>query len=171
MKRIGFAATLVLFLTGVALCGEPETSVTYNPWTGDATLDATLGDLNLEADRDRDAFLSDLSTSYGIPRLKLDEMVVKGKMRLGDIFMAVKISKTAERPLDDVLEEYQSNRGKGWGVIARNLGIKPGSEAFHALKEDASATLDRTRERKKGKQQGKGKEKPREKDKGKGKKK
>ena len=23
---------------------------------------------------------------------------------------------------------------KGWGVIAKNLGIKPGSEEFHALK-------------------------------------
>ena len=33
-----------------------------------------------------------------------------------------------------VLREYRSGRHAGWGVIAKRLGIKPGSSAFHALK-------------------------------------
>jgi hypothetical protein len=29
---------------------------------------------------------------------------------------------------------YKQSKGKGWGVIAKELGIKPGSPEFHALK-------------------------------------
>ena len=32
------------------------------------------------------------------------------------------------------MDEYRNNKGQGWGVIAKNLGIKPGSDEFHALK-------------------------------------
>lgn len=35
---------------------------------------------------------------------------------------------------DAVYQVYQPNRKKGWGVIAKELGIKPGSPEFHALK-------------------------------------
>jgi hypothetical protein len=33
-----------------------------------------------------------------------------------------------------VLKEYKTSKGKGWGVIAKSLGIKPGSAEFQALK-------------------------------------
>ena len=33
-----------------------------------------------------------------------------------------------------VKNTYQAHKGKGWGVIAKELGIKPGSREFHALK-------------------------------------
>jgi hypothetical protein len=39
-----------------------------------------------------------------------------------------------QKPPETVLHVYQANRGKGWGVIAKSLGIKPGSREFHALK-------------------------------------
>jgi hypothetical protein len=38
---------------------------------------------------------------------------------------------------------YQASKGKGWGVIAKELGIKPGSPAFHALKEGNFALTGR----------------------------
>jgi hypothetical protein len=34
-----------------------------------------------------------------------------------------------------VVREYKAHKGQGWGVIAKNLGIKPGSKEFHALKK------------------------------------
>ncbi len=37
-------------------------------------------------------------------------------------------------PYEKVVQVYQGDRGKGWGVIAKSLGIKPGSPEFHALK-------------------------------------
>ena len=36
---------------------------------------------------------------------------------------------------DQVFKIYNANKGKGWGVIAKELGIKPGSPEFHALKQ------------------------------------
>ena len=33
-----------------------------------------------------------------------------------------------------VVTEFREHAGQGWGVIAKNLGIKPGSAEFHALK-------------------------------------
>jgi len=36
--------------------------------------------------------------------------------------------------MEAVLSVYHYHAGKGWGAIARELGIKPGSSQFHALK-------------------------------------
>jgi len=32
------------------------------------------------------------------------------------------------------MDLYQGRKGNGWGVLAKQLGIKPGSDAFKALK-------------------------------------
>ena len=48
-----------------------------------------------------------------------------------------------------VLADYNKHRAKGWGAIARDLGIKPGSKEFHALKE-GDFTPGRKGEKEKG---------------------
>ena len=47
----------------------------------------------------------------------------------------------SHRSWDEVLREYKENNGTGWGVIAKNLGIKPGSREFHELKDDDSGMI------------------------------
>ena len=44
-------------------------------------------------------------------------------------------AQVASRPVEVVTKEYQAHKGLGWGVIAKNLGIKPGSKEFQALKK------------------------------------
>ena len=56
------------------------------------------------------------------------------KMEPGEIYIALEIAKIANRPIDDVIKSYSANKGKGWGYIAKEMGIKPGSAEFHALK-------------------------------------
>jgi hypothetical protein len=51
-----------------------------------------------------------------------------------DVYMCLRVGEVAEKPVDRVIEEYTRHRSQGWGVIAKNLGIKPGSDEFHALK-------------------------------------
>jgi hypothetical protein len=51
-----------------------------------------------------------------------------------DAFMAFQFGQMAHRPPETVIHTYQAHKGKGWGVIAKELGIKPGSREFHALK-------------------------------------
>jgi transketolase len=38
----------------------------------------------------------------------------------------------------DVYSCYNKNKGKGWGVIAKEMGIKPGSDQFKRLKSQMS---------------------------------
>jgi hypothetical protein len=53
----------------------------------------------------------------------------------GDAYMCFRVGQVASQPVEVVTKEYQANKGKGWGKIAKNLGIKPGSKEFHALKK------------------------------------
>ena len=48
--------------------------------------------------------------------------------------MVFQLGQMSRRPPETVLQTYQAHKGKGWGVIAKELGIKPGSREFHALK-------------------------------------
>ncbi len=48
--------------------------------------------------------------------------------------MCFQLGYMASTPYERVVQVYQGNKGKGWGVIAKSLGIKPGSPEFHALK-------------------------------------
>jgi hypothetical protein len=48
--------------------------------------------------------------------------------------MCLQLGYMTKKPLNVVLQTYKKNTGKGWGNIAKQLGIKPGSPEFHALK-------------------------------------
>jgi hypothetical protein len=64
-------------------------------------------------------------------------MSVKLGMRPADIYFALEIGRHSKKPIDEILIIYQRDKGKGWGEIAKNCGIKPGSPAFHAMKSNA----------------------------------
>jgi hypothetical protein len=49
--------------------------------------------------------------------------------------MAAQLSASLNKPFENVVETYSKNKGKGWGVIAKDMGIKPGSPEFHAMKK------------------------------------
>jgi hypothetical protein len=123
----------------------------YNSNTGDKELDAVLGNLSVEAGVQVDAFVSELSISYAIPKVQIEDLVYTMKMPLGDVFVSVWLASTMKKPLSLVVKEYEANKTKGWGVTAKNLGVKPGSEAFHSLKKDSSVELELARKRNKEK--------------------
>ena len=72
-----------------------------------------------------------------------------------DAYMVLRLAEMAKLPSARVMSEYKP--GKGWGVVAKNLGIKPGSPEFHALKGSQDLYIDFTKEQEKAK--GKGKKK------------
>ena len=71
-------------------------------------------------------------------------------MKAGDIYMVLEIGKLTNKPPDEVVKVYQANKKKGWGAIAKELGIKPGSPEFHALKGDADSKAKKSKEKQKG---------------------
>jgi len=121
-------------------------------------LDVFISNLNAEARVDLGAFKARVSTRFGVPTVQVE--AVLGNVRSpGDAYMVFRTGQVAGRPHEVVLDEYRANGGKGWGVMAKNLGIKPGSAEFHSLKKGWDD----------GGGSGKGKGKDKKKDKGKGK--
>ena len=112
--------------------------VPYN--TGNAELDADLGKINANAKLDFGAFKTNMELSYDISDKKIDYLSISVKMEPAEIYLALELSKLSGKSIDQVVEIYEVNKNKGWGFIAKELGIKPGSPEFHNLKENTKNT-------------------------------
>lgn len=103
------------------------------PGIAAASLDDFMGRVNAQARVDLPGFSVQVGAQFGVPVARVE--AVLGKVPTpADAFMVFQLGQMAHRPPETVLHTYQSHRGKGWGVIAKELGIKPGSREFHALK-------------------------------------
>jgi hypothetical protein len=71
--------------------------------------------------------------------------------------MAAQMSISIGQPFETVVEKYRVNKSKGWGVIAKEMGIKPGSPEFHAMKKSMKS---KGAKKQGGASKEKGKEKP-----------
>jgi hypothetical protein len=119
MHRMRLAVLLVVF---VAV-----------PGVAAASLDSFLGSVNAQARVDLPGFHATVSAQFGVPVPQVQ--AVLGRVATpADAFMVFQLGQMSHRPPDTVLQTYQAHQGKGWGVIAKELGIKPGSREFHALK-------------------------------------
>jgi hypothetical protein len=98
-----------------------------------ADLDIFLSSLNVQAKADLGGFNVKLSAQFNVPLPEVDA-VVKAVDTSADAFMCFQLSKMTAKSPDVVVQVYKTNKGKGWGAIAKELGIKPGSPEFHALK-------------------------------------
>lgn len=117
-------------------------------------LDVFISNLNVQAQADLGAFKVRLSTQFGVPAARVDAVIASVRTP-GDAYMCFRVGEVASRPVEVVTKEYQSNKGKGWGAIAKNLGIKPGSKEFHELKKGNFDGDDSGPDKGKGKGKGK----------------
>ncbi len=125
--------TLTLILTSVLSFSQVSLKVK----SGDTELDASLGEINVSADKDFSLFKADMKLTYNVTEKKIEDLKLTFSMQASDIFMTLEIAKITGKTVDVVAAEFKKSKGKGWGVIAKNLGIKPGSDEFHALKGTA----------------------------------
>jgi len=150
MKNIFKVVAAVMFLCLLVLPVYVEGS----------DLDSFIKKLNAQAEADLPGFKANLSAQFGVPAPQVD-VLIKSVGRPGDAYMCLRVGQIAKQPTEVVVKEYRAHKGKGWGVIAKNLGIKPGSKEFHELKRgdlDPGPKSD----------DGKGKEKEKGKDKNSG---
>jgi hypothetical protein len=98
-----------------------------------ADLDSFLMSVNVQANSDMNNFSVRLSAQFGVPVPRVNA-VIKSVEAPADAFMVLQLGQMANKQPEAVLRTYKRSRGKGWGVMAKELGIKPGSPAFHALK-------------------------------------
>ena len=122
-----------------------------------ADLDDFLRRVNEQAKADISSFNVKLSAQFGIPVPRVDE-ILKVVAAPADAFMVLQLGQMSNKQPEAVVQTYQANRDKGWGVIAKELGIKPGSPEFHALKRgDFTFTGKAGGSEDQGKGKGKGK--------------
>src|SRR3989338_491399 len=112
-------ALMLLMIGSVAAYGQ-----TYD--SGDKELDTQLKTINTEAKKDLEQFKTDVSKKYSTTIDKIEALINLG-MQAADIIMAHEVWAIVLRPVDDVVAFYEKNKRKGWGVIAKEMGIKPGS--------------------------------------------
>lgn len=120
MKKFMVVLSLVVLVTGFA-------TLAY------ADLDGFLQRLNVEARADLGKYNVKLSAQFGVPVPQVD-LIMKRVAAPADAFMVLQLGHMAQKQPEAVVQTYTANRDKGWGVIAKELGIKPGSSEFHALK-------------------------------------
>jgi len=88
---------------------------------------------NIQAEADPSGFRARLATRFKIGDAQIN-VVLDNVEKPADAYMVLKLGEMSNVPTENVIEEYKSGKGKGWGVLAKRLGIKPGSSEFHALK-------------------------------------
>ncbi|MGD8570652.1 MAG: hypothetical protein PVJ39_21380 [Gammaproteobacteria bacterium] len=103
-----------------------------------------LKELNISATADSSGFRTTLATRFHIGNAEINAVFsnVDGP---ADAYMVLRLGELSHRSPDYVLEQYHAYKHKGWGVLAKRLGIKPGSREFHALKAGHDLHLDGTR--------------------------
>lgn len=89
--------------------------------------------LNMRSSSDPYGYKSGLSSRFGTSETQLG-LILKSVGAPADAYMVLRLAELSGRHPDYVLKQYQAKKHKGWGVLAKDLGIKPGSSGFKALK-------------------------------------
>ena len=136
-------AIAVAALFATANVAAQDFTFGWNPRSGDVWVDSQLNDVNRYGSRYREPFVNEMVRYYGAPRDLVTELLVVRRWAPGDVYYACSIAQTLGRPCRYVVDQWDRNHGKGWGVVAKELGIKPGSAEFHRLKRGFVPTYDR----------------------------
>ena len=126
MKSIILLLIVVLFFPVYA----QEVKVTAR--SGDADIDLHLDEVNKYGRAEFEFFKKDMSLKFGVAAGDIHSYYYKEKVSPGDIYYAFTLSAVSGRPVRNIFDLYKKK--KGWGAIAQELGIKPGSREFHMLK-------------------------------------
>lgn len=125
MKKVLFLCLVVMMVCVTSGFAAPK---------GSSALDAHLAQVNNEALANMDTFMTRMNQVYGVTRSIVETMMNTHRFSPSEVYATFWVSQLAKKPPTYVADTYKANRGKGWGVVAKRLGIKPGSAEFHALK-------------------------------------
>jgi hypothetical protein len=141
VQRIFLAIALVFLLVSLAAAASDF---------------AWMRDFNTRAEADYLDFRARLAARFDIGGLEVN-VVLRNTEKPADAYMVLRLGEISRHPTDYVLAKYKTNKGKGWGVLAQSLGIKPGSKEFKALKRGSDLYKEGADGKGKGEGKGKGK--------------
>jgi hypothetical protein len=115
----------------------PLAAQTFVLMTGDSGLDITLSSLNVEARSDMGSFTTELSVTFQVRQTQIQSWITVERLQPAEIYLVLELARISRKPPATVIVVYRKYRGRGWGVVARELGIRPGSAEFREWKADA----------------------------------
>ena len=113
-----------------------------------------IRDFNIKAEANTSGFRARLATRFKIGDTQI-RIVLNNVEEPADAYMVLRLGEMSNQPTEYVIEKYKSGKGKGWGALAKSLGIKPGSKEFHALKRGQDFYDDNDKGKGKAKSKGK----------------
>lgn len=152
--RHKLAAALLLALGSAASAQDyydPGYAYEFAPRTGDPLFDELLYQINGLVADDRGWYVDDIVRSTGAPRYYVEPLIIERRYAPADVYMIGEAARVSGKSFATVQREFDANRGQGWGVVAMRLGIKPGSAAFHRLKNGAGTWSSHVKTKVKGK--------------------
>lgn len=129
MKKI-FLALFVMLAFGASTQAQ---IIKFTATVGDPEMDNMLTSIHNQALKDITAFHNNVVSTFNIVGSRVDAALKI--LAPGDVYMAAQLSVSANKPFDEVVKTYSANKSKGWGAMAKEMGIKPGSPEFHAMKK------------------------------------
>lgn len=138
LKMLFAVSMTLLFVSSAAVAGDFD-------W---------IRNFNIKAETDPSGFRARLATRFKIGDAQI-KIVLNNVENPSDAYMVLRLGEMSKQPTENVIEKYKS--GKGWGALAKSLGIKPGSKEFHALKRGHDLYDEKPKA--KSKDKGKGKRK------------
>lgn len=129
MKKLLFTALTAVFLTANAIDLDA-----IKPKTGDAEFDTHLNEMNVMEKARLELFKAETAKEYKVEKSLIDKALDLKKMQPADVYMTMELAKVSKKNPEEVMKIYGENKEKGWGEIAKKLGIKPGSKEFKRLK-------------------------------------
>lgn len=115
--------------------------------TGDTDINNHLREIRAYAVAEYDLFRQDLALKFGMSVREVDRYVKEERIDPADLYYAKVLSSITRKPVDDIVIIYKDK--KGWGAVAQQLGIKPGSKQFHQLKGKALSGIGKVKSKNK----------------------
>lgn len=117
-------------------------------------------DFNIKAEADPSGLKVRLGARFKIGDAEIDA-VLSTVENPSDAYIVLRLGQMSNQPTSRVIDKYKAGKGKGWGNLAKSLGIKPGSKEFKALKSgnDLYDENPKSKGKAKGKNKKKGKKK------------
>ena len=115
-----------------------------------------MPNFNIQAQADPSGFRTKIATHFNIGDVQITT-VLSNFPKPADAYVVLRLGEMSGKPIGYVTEQYKKGKGQGWGVLAKSLGIEPGSPEFHALKSGDDLYGPKNKNKGKGKSKGKGK--------------
>lgn len=116
-----------------------KTAISLLIWASALSMPSAAADFdwaatfNAQANVAVSSFFDKVSLRFGVSNDGISA-VVKVSQNYADAYIIFRLAEISEKPVASVLDIYQAHKARGWGYLAKKLGIKPGSQQFKALK-------------------------------------